>query len=229
MYVDLLALEPALDEPRDVGVLARQHAVERLEQQHVAAQAREARGDLRARGAGADDGETSRQLGQRPRLLCADHAAAELDAGHRAGDRPCREDHAARAQRALADRHITVAAQARVALDHVDRVFLEQHRDARGERRDDLLAPRLDRRVVDLDAGDPQAELLGVADLAEHVGGAQHRLGGDARVVQAAPAHLVALDHRGLEAELGRPDRGHVAAGSGADHDAVVVLLGHRG
>ena len=51
--LDALALEAALDQPRDVGVLGRQHALERLEQQHLAAQPRERRGDLRARGARA--------------------------------------------------------------------------------------------------------------------------------------------------------------------------------
>ena len=81
--LDPLFLEPALDELGDVGVLGRQHAVERLEQQHLAAEARVGGGDLRARGAGADDGERARQLGERPGLLGADHAAAEVDARDR--------------------------------------------------------------------------------------------------------------------------------------------------
>ena len=69
---------------RDVGVLARQHAVERLEQQHLAAQARVAGRDLRAGRARADHREPGGQLLKRPRLLGADHVAAELDAGDRA-------------------------------------------------------------------------------------------------------------------------------------------------
>ena len=62
----------------DVGVLGREHAVERLEEQHLGAEPRVGGGDLRARRAGADDGQRLRQLLERPRLLGADHAAAEL-------------------------------------------------------------------------------------------------------------------------------------------------------
>ena len=85
--VDALALEAALDQARDVRVLGRQHAVERLEQDHLAAEPREARGDLGARGARADHRQARGQLLQRPRLLGADHAPAELDAGDRPRDR----------------------------------------------------------------------------------------------------------------------------------------------
>ena len=71
-------------------------------------------------------------------------------------------------------------------------------------------------------AGDLDAELVGVVDLGQDVGDAQHGLGRDAGVVEAATADLVLLDHGGLHAELGGADRGDVAARPGADHDAVV-------
>ena len=106
-------------------------------------------------------------------------------------------------------------------------MFLEQILDAGGERRDDLLAPRLHGGVVDLHAADVDPELLALADLVEHVGRAQKRLGGDARVVQTAPADLVALDDRGAFTELGGADRRDVAARSGADNDAVIRGLRH--
>ncbi len=106
---------------------------------------------------------------------------------------------------------------------------LEQAADAARERLDDLRAARLHRGVVDLDARDRQAEVAGLADLAEQVRRAQHGLGGDARVVEAASADLVALDHGGLLAELGGADRGHVPAWTRADHDAVVGGLRHLG
>ena len=99
---------------------------------HLAAQARVAGGDLGARRAGADDRQAGGQLGQRPRLLGADHAAAELDAGDRPGDRAGGEDHAAGAVgRLLADAHVAVGGQRGVALDQVDLVFLEQSRRRR--------------------------------------------------------------------------------------------------
>jgi hypothetical protein len=71
------------------------------------------------------------------------------------------------------------------------------------------------------------AELSGVLDLGEDVGGAQDRLGRDAGVVEAPPAELVLLDDGGLHVELSGADGGHVAAGSGADDDAVVAGFGH--
>ena len=61
-------------------------------------------------------------------------------------------------------------------------------------------------------SGDVDAELVGLVDLGEDVGDAQHGLGGDAGVVEAAAADLVLLDDGGLHAELGGADRGHVAA-----------------
>ena len=107
----------------------RQHAVERLEQQHLAAQAREARGDLRARGARADDRQARGQLRQRPGLLGADHAPAELDAGdRRAAPSRWRGSRRAAADDSSPTRTSPSAVSARVALDQVDPVLLEQAR-----------------------------------------------------------------------------------------------------
>src|SRR3954453_11184842 len=63
--------------------------------------------------------------------------------------------------------------------------------------------------------------------LCEHLGHPKDRLGGEAGLVEAAPADVALLDHRRLEPELGSPDRADVAAGPGTDHDAVVAGLGH--
>ena len=87
-----LALEPTLGDAGDVGVLGRQDAVERLEQQHVDAEARVRGGDLGSRGARADDGHRLRQLLQSPRLLGADHAATELGSGDGPLDRAGGQD-----------------------------------------------------------------------------------------------------------------------------------------
>ena len=125
----------------DVGVLGREHAVERLEQQHVGAEAAVGGGDLRARRAGADDGERLRQLLQRPRALGADHAPAELRAGDRLGHRARREDdRLARLDLRAVDGDLALAGEAAGALDVVDLVLLEQAGDAAGERLDDLRA-----------------------------------------------------------------------------------------
>ena len=126
-----------------------------------------------------------------------------------------------------ADRNVPPPASERLALDQLDPVLLEQPGDAAGQRLDHLLAPCADGREVDLRLADLDPELAGVADLGEHVGDAQHRLRGNARVVQAAATDLVLLDHRGLHPELGGADRGDVAARARADHDAVVSGIGH--
>ncbi len=207
----------------------RERAVHRLEQDHLAAQAGKARGDLRAGGPAADDRQAGRQLLKRPGLLGPDHAPAELHPGDRTRHRAGCEDHGLRGDQLSVDAHRAVGGQRRIALDQVDVVFLEQAGHARGERGDDLLAAGLHGGVVDLHAAHLQPVLLRVAYLREQVGRAQHRLGGDAGVVQAAPPDLVALDDRGLFPELRGADRGDVAARSGADHDAVIGSCRHFG
>ena len=66
--------------------------------------------------------------------------------------------------------------------------------------------------------------LKGVIEL----GGAQQRLGGNAAPVEADAAQVLALDHRGLHAELRRADRRHIAARPGSDHGEIAFMFGHR-
>ena len=56
----------------------------------------------------------------------------------------------------------------------------------------------------------------------------QQRLGRDTAPVEANAAEIIALDNRGLEAELRRADSGDVAAGPGADDDDVESGVGHH-
>ena len=123
MNLNLLALEAALDEPRDVRVLGREHAIERLEQHDLASEACEAGGDLRPGGARADYRQARRHLLQRPRLLGADDATAELDPGNRTRDRAGREDHRPRGERFAVDADGPISGQRGIALDQLDRRF----------------------------------------------------------------------------------------------------------
>ena len=107
------------------------------------------------------------------------------------------------------------------AVDHGHPVALEQPSDAAGQSLDHLLAAGDDRIEVDGRLADAHAELAGLARLGDHVGGPEHEFGRDAGVVEAAAAEAVALDHRGAHAELRGADGGDVAAGTGADDDAV--------
>src|SRR5215217_7084858 len=229
--VDVLLGEPAPDDLRDVRVLQRDDAVERLEQHHVHAHAPVGRGDLHPRRARAGDDHRLRQRIERPRLLRSDDPPAELRAGQRLGDRAGREDHRLgldlRAVEVPADLDVAVVGDGAVALDVLDLVLLEQAGDAARQRLDDLLPPLHDLAEVDRALGHGDAEVVGLVDLGEHVGDAQHGLGGDARVVEAAASDDVALDHGGLHAELGGADGGDVAAGPRADDDAVVGGVRH--
>jgi hypothetical protein len=230
--VDALLAQPAPDDLGDLGVLGRDDTVEGLEQHHLRAEARVGGGDLDTRRARAGHDHRLRQILERPRLLGADHAAAELGAGDRLGDRAGGEDDRLLrldlgAVEVAADLHVAVVGDGGVALDVVDLVLLEQAGDAAGKGLDDLLAARHDLGEVDAALRHGDAEVLGLVDLGQHVGDAQDGLGGDAGVVEAAAPDDVSLDDGGLHAELRGTDGGHVAARSRADDDDVVGGVRH--
>jgi hypothetical protein len=54
-----------------------------------------------------------------------------------------------------------------------------------------------------------------------HIRAVQHRLGRDAAPVRADATEFRPLDDGDPQAVLGRPDRGHLTAGTRADHDQV--------
>ena len=73
-----------------------------------------------------------------------------------------------------------------------------------------------------------QAIVLGVLHLVKHFGRTQQRLGRDAAPVEADAAQILALDDRGLQAELRRADGSDIAAGAGTEDDEI-VWVGHAG
>ena len=152
------------------------------------------------------------QLVERPGLLGADHTAAELGAGDRPLDRAGGQTIVLAAIVVAADRDLPSPASAPSPSITSILFFLNSPATPPvsvlitfSRRCDD--GGEVDLRLADLDA-----ELAGLADLGEDVGDAQHGLGRDAGVVQAAAADRVLLDHGGLHPELGGADRGHVAA-----------------
>ncbi len=124
------------------------------------------------------------------------------------------------------DDDVAVRVERSLALDLGDLVLLPQHLDAARERLRDLGAARAERLPVQRRALDREPELGRVLGVVEELGGVEHRLRRDAGVVEAAAAGLVALDHRGLLAQLGGANRGDVAAGTAPDHDHV-IRIGH--
>jgi hypothetical protein len=146
-----------------------------------------------------------------------------VGAGNRSLDRAGRQhDRLGRDLIGPVDRDAARADQRAGALDQVDLVLLEQTGDPAGQRRDDLQAASGDSRIVDLRRSDLDPVVTGLADLGQHVGDAEDRLGRDAGVVQAPATDPVRLDHGGLHSQLRGPDGGDITARAGADHDCVI-------
>ena len=222
--VDAVFLELALDDARHVLVLRGQDLVEHLDERHVDPEPRVGRGDLGAGCAGAGDDKGLRKLLERPGTPGVDHAVGELDPGDRHRDGAGCQDDRLRVVRLAVNLDLAVTGQLSLACQDVDLVLLPEHLDAVGEGLGDGFAALLHGRPVDRDAAGLDAEvgaLLGHGR--EDLGRMQDGLGRDARVVEAAPAWLVALDDGGLLAELRGANRGNVAAGPAADHDRVVA------
>jgi hypothetical protein len=56
---------------------------------------------------------------------------------------------------------------------------------------------------------------------------AQQRFRRDAAPVQTDAAQMLALDNRGLQAQLRRADRGHIPARPGTDDDDIKAVFRH--
>jgi hypothetical protein len=123
---------------------------------------------------------------------------------------------------------LPAARKLRLAGNDRDLVLLHQERDAVRQ------AARNLARALD-DLCEIEAEIVGrEAEFAQPVHqmpdfrGAQQRLGRDAAPVEADAAQLVALDDRGLEAQLRRADRADIARRPAADDDHVECVVLHE-
>ena len=119
-------------------------------------------------------------------------------------------------------RHLARRGDRALAHVHRDLVLLHQVRDALVELLGHAAAAGDDLGEVRLHLAGDQAEAVGVAHMVQHLARAEQRLGRDAAPVEADAAKVLALDDRGLEAELRGADRGDIAAGPGAEDDEVV-------
>ena len=194
-----------------------QDLVERLEQDHVGAQAAEGGGHLGAGRAGADHGEALGLLVDQPHRRGVEDAPAELQAGHGAGapsrrrGSRCRPRSRCRRRSRRPSRCRRRSREPKPSIRSI--LFFSNSIDTPPVSvlitlsRCLVAPPKSNVHVADLDA-----EALGPADLLHRVGHAQERLGRDARLVEAAPAGVALLDHGGLHPELGGADGGHVAA-----------------
>ena len=211
----------------------RQH----LDQGDLGAEGAVDRRELGAHGAGAEDHDATRArcsmledvVGVED-LLAVGLAMRDV-ARHRAGgdagcSSPCRWSSCRRRAR---PRRVRVRRCGRSPWMPSTPFFLNRKATPRGVLVDDL-------RLRSWASADVEQRLAGVDAEAARPRGAgragrrdvQQRLGGDAAAQQAGAAEAgVLLHHRHLETELAGADRRHVAAGTAAEDDQVVVLSRH--
>ena len=225
--------ERALEELGDLVVDAGRDAVEELDHRHVAAETAPHRAQLEADDAGADHDEALRHFGQFERAGRGDDLLlVDRDTGQRRHFRAGGDQDVLCRQRVF---HRTIvaddsngarrldAARARV---RGDLVLLEQEGDALGRGVDNLALAL--HELGEVERGRRQHDAVHaeiVPRFLEQVRGLQQCLRRNAADVEAGAAQGRALlDDGDFQAELGRADRGDVAAGSGADHDEIKCL-----
>ena len=216
----------------DLQIDAGHDAVEKLDHDHLGAEPPPHRAELEPDHARADDQQPLRNARKNERARGRDDAflvdGHALERRHvRAGgdDDVFRLDGLRRAVRGL---YLDLAPgeDAGHALKRVDLVPLEQEGDALDVAVDALVlephhAGKIELRRPDLDAHAGE----GVGGLLVKFGGMQQRLGGNAPDIETGAAEGRALlDERGLEAELRRANGAHIAAGSGADDNQIIML-----
>ncbi len=122
------------------------------------------------------------------------------------------------------DRERRRAGQRPLAHVHGDLVFLHQVGDTLIELFRHAAAALHHRFQIGFDrACDLQAIGAGMVHIVVDLGRAQQRLGRDAAPVEADAAQMLALDNRGLQAELRAADRRDIAAGAGTENDDVIT------
>src|SRR5262249_55692152 len=217
---------------RDVLVLDRHHARERLEDRDLDAIRGEDVGELDADRTRADDGDRLRMALVANGPVRGDHGLlVDRDTRERLRLRAGPEDDGARFQglRAGALHLDDVLGRERAPpREQGDLVLAEEELDALRHPVGDPSAPLHGLGIARLEAAELDAEVRGVAHEGHDLGVAQQRLGRDAAPVQTDAARSIVLDRRDREPELGAPDRRDVAARSGADYHDVELVARHR-
>jgi hypothetical protein len=217
-----------------VGVLGGHHPVEELHDRDVDAEVLHDVGELDADRAGATDDHAGRQVLVEDLLLVGHDVLADLHARQHPHGRPGGQDQvvervAGGGAVVALDVDPGVAGEGAPPVDLGDLVLLHQVVDALDDALAHLAAARVGRAVlhrrVALDA-----ELVAlVRERVGELGVLEERLGRDAADVEADTAPVLLLHDRDLLAQLGRSDRGDVAAGAGAEDQDIEVVVAHEG
>ena len=117
--------------------------------------------------------------------------------------------------------------EAAATLDPRHLVLRDQRLHAGPHALDDGIASGGELGVVDLRlTGQVQPEVLGMPDTVGECSRLEQGLGRDAAAMQACAADLVLIDEGDLQPELGRTERGRIAACAGAEDHEVEVIGG---
>ena len=241
--VALEALDPGAGEDRHallgerlgervghVLVLDRHDAVEHFDDRHLGAHVIVEAGEFDPDRARSDDQQLGRHFGRGHGVAIGPDAFA-VGLGERqvAGAGTGGEDDVFGGElgllAVLGDGQFVRRGQRAVAHVHVDLVLLHQMRDALIELLGDRAAAGDDLgEVGGRRAPGAEAKGVGMVHVMEDFGRAKQCLGRDAAPVEADAAEILALDDRGLEAELRGADGGDIAAGTGAEDDEIVSV-----
>ena len=218
----------------DVGIDPGEDPIGVFEDRHLGAEAAPNAAELEADVAAADhdqmpgDGVVRKRLG-----ACPHDAAVDLDARQHDARAPHREDDPGGLEkrlRAVGPGHFDAPrpGEPAGAADPGDLVLRQQAVDPLAERGDDLFLALEHRGQIEGHRADLDAVMSKLTSgFLVFVARLEERLGRDAPDPQAGAAEAVLLlDHSGGEPELGGTDGGHIAAGTGTDHQHVIRL--HR-
>ena len=224
--VDAALLEALRDDVGGVLVAPGEDLREELEDRDLHAEIGEAGRELAADRAAAHDHRGLRQSVERQDLVGGEHEApVDVEAGQRARDGPGAQQHVRACELgAVVDLDDVACGQAPRTRDRGDLALLHQAGEALPQLVDHLLLAGLARGEVDAGLIGDHAEVLGVADGAEHRRRLEVLLGRDAATVQARAAHLVLLDDGHLEARRRAVEGGAVSAGTAADDHEVELF-----
>lgn len=173
---------------------------------------------------------TPGEIGQLEHLVGGEHdGAVDVEARNGAGHGPGGEDDVVAGQLggvavSTGDGHGAIRTEGAGAVQHGDLAALHQAGQAFVELVDHLLLAGDGDREIELGGAGGDAEAVGAGDRAEHRGGLEQLLGGDATPVEAGAAHLVHLDHRDVEPGASAVEGGGVPAGAATDDDDIEVL-----
>ena len=210
-----------------VGQQVRHH----LQNRHLDAVVDPGIGELHADGPAADDDHRLGQvLGQDSRDVGDNLLVVEVNPGERPRPRAGGDDEVLRFQRGLpaivqTNLHRGGACQLARSVIGIDLVLLHQEADALHQAVGHLAAAFEGHAVVEFQIVEAETKLLGpMLQSMGDLGVLQQRLGGYAADVEAHAAPIFLLHNGRFQAQLRRPNGGHIPARPRAQHDDIILI-----